>query len=542
MPPTPPGTIDNPPPRSTSSSGGRRIVRIAGTLAVMGLLGWAIVASGTARDMAATLVVIGFDPDRAQLIGGLVIEALLVGLGVVTFAAVRPAIVIGVIAFAADFRQVFVQETQDAMRASGPQGTFDPTGWVLTAGTLGLIAFVVAWSAATLFGLVRRHLIDAGRDARLFVSGDRSLRRLARPAAALAVTLALVVTLPVFGDMVNYEPDARMRHGAASGPALSAEGPRAQPAAGAPSLPPDLLVNGGVYGPGPLPASPTGVLSSATPWLAWRPAGQGSIVTVSAPAPWAGDPPPTTSLSVYLPPGYDSGTVRYPVIYSLPFPISSWTAYVQLPALLDNLVDGGAIPPEIVVFVAEYGGPYADSECANSYDGREWFERNLVTSIIPMIDARYRTIADAAARSVMGYSQGGFCAPMLTLRHPDVFGSSISFSGYFQAGIRSGQTPNAWIPFHANPSAEAAVSPLMTAARVAPSLRSTLFFELSAGPTQPFYGPQYTAFARTLAGARIPFALFPTPLGHAWNAVRLQMPSILETLAARQTELGVFGA
>jgi len=542
MPVTPPDLIDKHP--SSSARSGRRggIARIVGTLALMGLAGWAIVASGTSKDMAATMVVIGLDPDRAKLISGLVIEALLVGLGVLAFASAWVAIASGVIAFAADFRHVFTSETQDAFRASGPQGTFDPLGWALTVATLGVIALVIAWSAASLAGTARGRLIQAGRDVRLFRSGDRSVRRLRRPAVVLVVVAALLVTLPVFGDMVNYEPDARMRHGPASGPAVNAEGPQAQAAAGAPSLAPSLLDNGGVHGPGALPASPAGVLSSARPWLAWRPAGHGSIVTLSVPAPWGGTPPPMTTLSVYLPPGYDTSTVRYPVIYNLPFPLGSWTAYVQLPALLDNLIDGGAIPPEIVVFVAEHGGPYADSECANSVDGREWFERNLVDTIVPTIDARYRTVADAAARSVMGYSQGGFCAAMLTLRHPNVFGTSISFSGYFQAGIRSGQTPNAWIPFHANPTAEASVSPLTTAGRVATRLRKTLFFELSAGPTQPFYGPQYTAFARTLAGDGIPFALFPTSLGHAWNAVRLQMPSILETLGARQVELGVFGA
>jgi len=515
---------------------------MAGTAFVVGASFWLVAASGTAKDMAANLVVIGFDPDRASLISGLVVEALLVALAVMALAAARTAIVAGVVAFAAEFRHVFANETRDAIRASGSQGTFDLGGWILSVATLGVISVVIGWGAATLAGVVRRRVIEAGRDGRRFLAGDRSVRRLRGPAIVLAVVAALVVTLPVFGDMVNYEPDARMRHGAASGPALNAEGPRAQAAAGAPSLPPNLLDNGGVYGPGALPASPAGVLSSARPWLAWRPAGQGTIATISVPAPWAGVPPPMTTLSVYLPPGYGTSSVRYPVIYNVPFPLGSWTAYVQLPALLDNLVDGGAIPPEIVVFVAEHGGPYADSECANSVDGREWFERNLVSTIVPTIDARYRTIPDPAARAVMGYSQGGFCAAMLTLRHPDLFGSSISFSGYFQAGIRSGQTPNAWIPFHANPTAEASVSPLTTAGRVATRLRKTLFFELSAGPTQPFYGPQYTAFARTLAGARIPFALFPTPLGHAWNAVRLQMPSILETLAARQAELGVFGA
>jgi len=142
----------------------------------------------------------------------------------------------------------------------------------------------------------------------------------------------------------------------------------------------------------------------------------------------------------------------------------------------------------------------------------------------------------------MGFSQGGYCAPMLTVRHPDVFGSAVAFSGYFQAGVKSGETPNAWRPYGGNPTLEAQASPVDGVADLTPQQCGSLFFELSANTGETFFGPQVRAFATVLQRTGTPFALFPTPLGHAWAAVRAQLATVLETLAERETALGVFGA
>jgi enterochelin esterase-like enzyme len=192
------------------------------------------------------------------------------------------------------------------------------------------------------------------------------------------------------------------------------------------------------------------------------------------------------------------------------------------------------------VFVSESGGPYPDSECMNSADGREWFERYVVSTVVPYVDSHYRTIATAPARALFGFSQGGYCAPMLLLRHPGMFGSAIVFSGYFQAAIRSSETPNAWRPYRNNQALIAATSPLLLVPRLSPDVRRSLFLELSASAHESFFGRQYLAFAATLHDNGVPIALFPTPLGHAWAAVRQQLPQVLETLAAHEVAIGVF--
>jgi enterochelin esterase-like enzyme len=243
---------------------------------------------------------------------------------------------------------------------------------------------------------------------------------------------------------------------------------------------------------------------------------------------------------VYLPPGYGTGSRRYPVIYEVPWAFGTWQAPTHLTGLLDQLIDSGAIPPEIVVFVAQTGGPYPDSECVNSADGREWFERWFTNTVVVAIDHHFATIATPAARATLGFSQGGYCAPMLLLRHPDVVWSAISFSGYFQSAIKGPQTPNAWRPFGNDATLISETSPLNAVGFVPESLRPSLFVVLASDPNEAFYGPQYQAFAAALSRAGIAAALMPNTGGHNWTMIREALPGALATLAARQVVLGVF--
>jgi enterochelin esterase-like enzyme len=293
----------------------------------------------------------------------------------------------------------------------------------------------------------------------------------------------------------------------------------------------------------PLPtiqASGGPVLSNARPWLAWRPSGSGSVTQLALPGGWTGGSRPDAELSVYLPPGYTAGSRRYPVTYELPFGLPLWQSSIRVTGLFDALIDSGAMPPQIVVFVSPFGGPYPDSECVDSADGREWFERWFTGSIVPAIDHRFRTIATPAARALLGYSQGGYCAAMLLLRHPDVVSNAVAISGYYESGIRSAQTPNAWRPFGTDAALIAATSPVTAAAAVPAAVRSELFVVLCGDPKEAFYGAQYRAFGAALAKAGIASALLPNAGGHAWPAVRSVLPIALRTLAAREAAAGVF--
>jgi enterochelin esterase-like enzyme len=500
--------------------------------------------SGSIADGRAALIYMGFDPERARLIAALSVEAIVVA--VVAFASglslVPSAAGIGL--FGILFAHSFIAETRSALASNGAAGRFDPIGWAITLGTLAGAAIVVAWASATLAVVLRAATVRALTDLRIFIRDRRPRRKLARPALLVAAIVALAIASPVFSDMVNYAPDVHMRVGGDQVVGLvnavgNPPAPGASPAASAPVAPPGNVDQVVLPPPTSGGQPPSAYLSSATPWLAWRPRGSGTVTEATFPAPWTGGSHDTASIWIYTPPGYATSNRRYPVMYEVPWGPHGWDKIGML-NILDGLTDSGRIPGTIAVFVSETGGPYPDSECVDSADQREHIESYLTKTIVPYIDANYRTIASPAGRSLLGLSQGGYCVAMLALRNPSLFGTAIAFSGYYQAGIRSAQTVNAALPFDGNQAAMAAHSPDTLAGEVPSSIRGRLLIELEADPTNPFYGPQYHQFSAALEAAGIPVALFPTPLGHSWVAPRVYLPDVLTTLAAHEVAMGAF--
>jgi enterochelin esterase-like enzyme len=490
------------------------------------------------------LVEMGFDPDRAQLLTALAAGAIAGGAAALATGRRLIPTTLGLLTLLATFRGVFAAETRAALASGGSQGTFSPVGWLLTVAGLVGAGLCVGWATATLAADVRRALLRfwlphvraalaAGRDVRV-------LRPLGLPAAVtLGALVAVAIGASVFGDMINYSPDADMRLGAPQ--AIPLAGGRAGGGAGA------GVVGGGPAGTGSsdtasLGGSTNAWTSPARPWTAWIPSGSGRVDHLTFPAPWTGGRSQTADVWVYVPPGYDAGTRRYPVLYQAPWTLGTWQHGVQIVPTLDRLITSGRVPAQIVVFVGQGGGPYIWSECADSYDGREHFESYIVSTVVPAIDRRYRTFPEAAARSVMGFSDGGFCAAMLTLRHPDVFASSISFSGYFQAGLRSNQTTNAWRPFGGNATLIADHSPTLLAATLPPAERTKLFVVLVGRQDEPLYGPQVVRFDQALTDAGIPRLVIPDPTGHSWIEVRTELPAALAAVAGREVALGIFGS
>jgi enterochelin esterase-like enzyme len=495
--------------------------------------------SGSLPDASAALEMMGFDPERARLITDLAGAATIGAIASFATSDGLAAVITAIAAGGALYWRQFLAETRAAMATSGTQGSFDPAGWAVTAATLAVAFAIVAWAASALALIVRRLVLAGWSDAVALARGARPRRRAVRPVATVVAIVLVVATLPVFADMVNFAPDVHMRSGQGDLVGLTQIGSDTPPVAG-PSLPASVLAQ-----PTLLPGSSSGrsqpVLLAGRPWAAWQPSGQGTVDSVQLPAPWTGGTKTQAALDLYLPPGYGSATRAYPVVYELPWAlVGAWASGMHATGILDTLIDSGLMPASIVAFVGMTGGPEPTGECADSTDHREWLEQYLTDTVVPYVDTHYRTIATPAARGLLGYSQGGFCAAMLAMRHPDVFATAMAISGYFQAGIRTSETPNAWRPFGADAGVEAAYSPVLLAARVSPADRGTLFFELSARPDEAFFGPQYAAFAAALHDSGIPVALFPSAAGHSWQEVRTELPALLEMLGQRENALGVF--
>ena len=88
---------------------------------------------------------------------------------------------------------------------------------------------------------------------------------------------------------------------------------------------------------------------------------------------------------------------------------------------------------ESIVVVPDVFPDNLDTECVDASDGSVLMETYIATDVVNWIRTNLRTDPDREGWATFGYSAGGFCSSMLTMRHPDLFGSSINMSGYFEA-------------------------------------------------------------------------------------------------------------
>lgn len=152
---------------------------------------------------------------------------------------------------------------------------------------------------------------------------------------------------------------------------------------------------------------------------------------------------------VYTPAGYDEDkTKRYPVLYLQHGGGESehgWAQQGKTGIILDNLIAEGRALPFIVVmdngtwmsFKRADGsslamGPRRPGQGGGMNLPEDWtegFRNTLIQDIIPMVDARFRTIADKDHRALAGLSMGAMETKEIGLRRPDVFGSLGIFSG-----------------------------------------------------------------------------------------------------------------
>ncbi len=498
------------------------LVAIAATAIVV----LAALVSGTVDSSSQNLQFMGFDPDRSMLITALLVGAVAAAVIVLLVDRIGLATLLGALGAAAIFAPTFQAETRGAMAATGANGSFDAFGWLLTVLTLIVSGLVFAWAGAMLGRGVRPALAAAavgiGAAARRREPEGSAVRSLV---AVVVVAALLAVTLPVFSDLVNYSPDARMLHG---GP------PRVGLLGGGTLLPIPSLPPGQSASPSGPDASPTAVPQV---WLAWKPAGLGSVSSHFLPGPWKGGTSTTAEVDVYLPPGYATSGLRYPVLYETPYSYSRWDSATNVTVALNTLIDSGAMPPAIVVAMDTTGGPYADSECANSYDGREWFDTYTAATVVPWVDAHYRTIADKRARAIIGASTGGYCAAILALHHPDVFGSSLVLSGYFHAAIDGGASNR---PFGGNQAALDQASPDVVMSQLPADVRSNLFFVVDALPSQPLYGREANRFDALLTLNGYPHVLIASTAVHGWPQLRHDLALVMNLWAARMVGTGVF--
>ena len=140
-------------------------------------------------------------------------------------------------------------------------------------------------------------------------------------------------------------------------------------------------------------------------------------------------------LYVYLPPQYDSEASRkFPVLYlrhGSGDNEANWSEDGRAGVILDNLIARAkAVPMIIVMPNGDTDGSWAGG---SGPQGIELLQQELLTDIMPMIEAKYRTIASARGRAITGLSMGGGQAFTMGLRNLDQF----AWVGEFSSGLIS---------------------------------------------------------------------------------------------------------
>jgi len=145
-------------------------------------------------------------------------------------------------------------------------------------------------------------------------------------------------------------------------------------------------------------------------------------------------PSPSTQTSrrayVYTPPGYETNTERYPVLYlqhGWGEDETAWSNQGHANLIMDNLIAEGKTKPFIIVMTY---GMTNEVRMGGMRDFKiEPFETVLVKELIPYVDAKFRTISDQPHRAMGGLSMGGMETKTITLANPDVFSHYALLSG-----------------------------------------------------------------------------------------------------------------
>jgi len=151
----------------------------------------------------------------------------------------------------------------------------------------------------------------------------------------------------------------------------------------------------------------------------------------------------TRRITIYTPPGYETSTKKFPVLYLLHGmggDEEAWIALGRTSQILDNLIAQGKAVPMIVVMpngnVAQEAAPGESAEglvkptmqLPNTMDGK--MEETFM-DIVKFVESNYQVVNTKSGRAIAGLSMGGFHSLHISRYFPDTF----DYIGLFSAAI-----------------------------------------------------------------------------------------------------------
>jgi enterochelin esterase-like enzyme len=227
-------------------------------------------------------------------------------------------------------------------------------------------------------------------------------------------------------------------------------------------------------------------------------------------------------LTVYTPPGYETGKSKYPVLYLLHGSggdEEAWISLGRLSTIMDNLIAQGKIVPMIVVMpngnAAKQAAPGETRENFTYKPGMSNTLGNSVAGsyelsfdeIVNFTDSRYRTKAEKAQRALAGLSMGGSHSIVISADHPNMF----NYVGLFSPatpGRRTDTTNKAYSNMDAKLAAQ--------------KNNGLKLYWIGIGKTDFLY-TSVADFRKKLDNMQFPYTYVESERGHIWSNWRNYM-------------------
>jgi enterochelin esterase-like enzyme len=191
---------------------------------------------------------------------------------------------------------------------------------------------------------------------------------------------------------------------------------------------------------------------------------------------------------IYLPPQYfqpQYATRRFPVIellHGAPGTPGDYEGRLKISGMLRKLIAAHKAKPVVLLIPDANGGLDRSTQCLDAVGG-ERDETYLAQDVPDDVSARLRVEPPGHAWGIAGFSEGGYCAANLALRHPDRYGVAASLSGYFEP-LRTNKMPQHMDPFAGDKALRAANSPLKVLAKPLVTDRIPKFWVMSGNGVQ----------------------------------------------------------
>jgi enterochelin esterase-like enzyme len=229
------------------------------------------------------------------------------------------------------------------------------------------------------------------------------------------------------------------------------------------------------------------------------------------------------AVQVYTPPGFDAKARQsYPVLFLLHGfgdEENAWATVGRANFIADSLIAQGKIKPLIIVMTNGHPVPIPLGR-SDDYGPRNGaaMERELLTEMIPFIEANYPARREPASRAIVGLSMGGGQSLDIGLGHPDIF----AWVGGFSSGAPNGDLDKR---FAALLAAEASA---LGAAEAKKSGAPRLIW-IGVGQDD-FLLKQNQEFHAWLEGKQVPHEWHVTDGAHEWPVWRSYLEEFLQKI------------